>query len=147
MAQITELGSEVSLKWIHNVSYNVGPQAWNKRDDVLLVQHLLNKLLAPLGLTDKNGKLITAYLVRDGICGTNTQTAIWAYQNNVKNVRKLVGSVDGYVDPSNRSGWNNQGNQFTIVHMNRDHRQIYGRLMDDSELPAEVQAALRRGKK
>jgi hypothetical protein len=143
MAKITNLGNETDLKWIHNVSEAVGPGCWNKRDDVLLVQHALNKLLPHLEILGADGKPITAYLKRDGWFGPKTQAAILGYQNNVRK-RGGVITADGRISPANKSGWGPlTGNQFTIVHMNRDHRNIHGSMMQDSEFPPEVILALK----
>lgn len=143
MAKITNLGNEVDLRWIHNVSYAVGPGCSNSSDDVMMIQHLLNKVMPSLDIVAPNGKPITAYLKRDGIFGPKTHAAIAGYQNNLRS-RGKVASADGRIHPSNKSGWNAHGNQYTIVHLNRDHRNIYGRLADDAEFPPPVIAALKR---
>jgi len=144
MAQITELGNETDLKWIFNVSYSAGPRCPNHRDDVLLVQHLLNKLLPYVEMMDENGKRITTYLSRDGVCGPMTSGAIKAYQENLKSRKRMVWA-DGVISPSDNTGWTPiQGDQYTIVFMNRDHVKFYGKMPSDTEFPPEVVAALKR---
>ena len=144
MAQITELGDETDLKWIFNVSYAVGPRSPNRRDDVLMVQHIFNKLLPYVEFKGPDGSRITSYLSRDGICGPKTNAAILAYQQNLKS-RGSVVWVDGIIGSSNKSGWTPvHGDQYTIVFMNRDHVKFYGKMLSDTEFPAEVVAALKR---
>jgi hypothetical protein len=143
MAKITNLGGEVDLKWIHNVSHSVGPGCWNRKDDVQLVQHALNKLMPHFVILGKDGNRITTYLKRDGICGPKTEAAIRGYQDNLRTRGKVV-TADGRIDSANKSGWATMtGNQYTIVHINRDHRSIYGAMMQDLEFPPEVETALK----
>jgi hypothetical protein len=123
------------LAWIWNVSGTVSPRAYSQRPDVMLVQHALNTLLAPLHLKNDQGVEITSYLKRDGYIGPKTNAAIAAYQRSLRSRGFLV-KADNSIDPASRSGWTGDGNaQFTIVYLNRDHRNTYGKMMDDSDFP------------
>ena len=147
MARYFELsGNEVGINWLFNVSHPVGPKCANRRDDVMLVQHAINTLLPHLELKKPDGKTITAYLVRDGYFGRATREAIAAYQENLKARRKVVVG-DGIVEPSSKTGWTTTGNaQYTIVHLNRDHRDFHGAMMQEEQFPALLKSAIERNK-
>jgi hypothetical protein len=147
MARYFELsGDEVGIKWLFNVSYPVGPKCENRRDDVMLVQHAINTLLPHLDLKKPDGKTITSYLVRDGYFGRNTREAIVAYQENLKARHKHV-VRDGIVDPSSRSGWTTTGAaQYTIVYLNRDHRDFHGTMMQEEQFPDLLKSAIMNNK-
>jgi peptidoglycan hydrolase-like protein with peptidoglycan-binding domain len=139
-------GQGPGLAWIWNVSGPVSPRAYSRRPDVMLVQHALNTLLSPLGLKDDTGAPITSYLKRDGYIGPKTNEAIAAYQRNLRS-RGLLVKADGSVDPASRSGWTDDGNaQFTIVYLNREHRNIYGKMMEEKDFPELLQADIRMNK-
>src|SRR5579872_851616 len=103
MAHIKNLGGQTDLAWILNVDTSVGPNSYNRWDDVMLVQVFMNALLAPLGLRDPQGRPITSYLRLDGLFGRKTKDAILGYQNSARG-RGLVVAVDGIVSPSNATG-------------------------------------------
>jgi len=147
MAKYFELsGDEVGIKWLFNVSYAVGPKCENRRDDVMLVQHAINTLLPHLDLKKPDGKTITSYLVRDGYFGRNTREAIDAYQSNLKTRHRLV-IADGIVEPSSKNGWTTSGNaQYTIVYLNKDHRDFHGQMMQEEQFPALLKSAIERNK-
>lgn len=143
MARVMNLGDETDIKWIFNVTYAVGPGCTNRWDDVMLVQHALNTLLAAFELKDSRGRKITSYLKRDGLFGSRTAEAILGYQRQAKDVRKLVITVDGRVDPANHTGWTTHSQQqYTIVHLNRDHRNVHGRMMDEADFPTKLRTLL-----
>ena len=123
MAHIRNLGGETDLAWIFNVDTSVGLNCYNRWDDVMLVQVFLNTLLAPLNLRDPNGNLYKGYLVQDGICGSRTRGAILGYQKSALS-RGFVVATDSKISSSNATGWTNQNNQFTIVHINREFDHI-----------------------
>jgi hypothetical protein len=144
MAKIMPLGNETDIVWLFNVSYSVGPGCPNCRDDVLLVQHAINCVMAPLHLKNPKGELIVSYLHRDGIFGPRTAEAILAYQQSVKERGRYI-TVDGRVDSTPKSGWTRHGDaQYTIVYLNRDNRDINGKMMDEKDFPAELQRAIKR---
>jgi len=135
MAYIMNLGNETDIKWIFNVSFPVGPGCSNRPDDVQLVQHGINAIMAHLELFDDGGRPITSYLKRDGHFGPRTSAAIKAYQRNLKARRRVV-AADGRIDPSSRTGWTSHTqDQYTIVHLNRDHRNCHGRMMREADFP------------
>ncbi len=131
---------------ICNVSFGVGPKCSNFRDDVLLVQTLLNKILVSTNpLVGPDGKYVSQSLKLDGICGPKTSAAIWAYQNHLKTTRGVAVKVDGRVDSSNELGISpGTLNRFTIYLLNRDHRSIYRKELKDTDLPPALAEALRR---
>jgi peptidoglycan hydrolase-like protein with peptidoglycan-binding domain len=65
--------------------------------DVMLVQHALNTLMAPLHLKDDRGVEITSYLKRDGYIGPKTNAAIAAYQRSLRSRGFLV-NADSSID-------------------------------------------------
>ena len=143
MAHYMELGNETDLKWVFNVSFPVGPGASNRWDDVMLVQHALNAILPHYEIRDAKGRIISSYLKRDGLFGSRTAAAIVGYQNYVRSVRRKLISNDGRVDPAVPTGWTLHGeNQFTIVHLNRDHRNLHGRMMEEKDFPEKLRDVL-----
>lgn len=134
MARIRNLPSGVGIRWIFDVQFSVGPGDSNRCDDVQLVQHALNTLLAHLGLQRPNGSMIT-YLKRDGIFGPKTKEAILTYQKSVLASKRYI-TADGHVGPSSATGWTKSGSaQYSIVYLNRDHRDLYGKMMDENDFP------------
>jgi hypothetical protein len=112
----------------------------------MLVQHALNTLMSLLGLKDDKGAPITSYLKREGYIGPKTNELIAAYQRNLRSRGSLV-KADGSVDPAPRSGWTGHGNaQFMIVYLNREHRNVYGKMMGQNDFPQLLQADLRVNK-
>lgn len=141
MAKITNLGNETDIKWIFNVSTSVGPNGYNRGDDVMLVQHLLNTLLANLDIRNPKGVRITSYLTRDGLFGRLTKEAILGYQRNAQG-RGLQLTADGMVSSANATGWTKNNVQYTIVHMNRDHLRIFGKMADEGDFPKLLRQAI-----
>ncbi len=125
---------QTDLKWIWDLEFAVGPGCSNRADDVQLIQHVINTVSAGLGLTKPDGSVL-GYLKRDGLFGPKTKTAIQAYQDFRKASRVYI-TPDGMVSPSSATGWTADGKaQFTIVYLNRDHRKIHGRMMDEKDFP------------
>ena len=161
MARITDMPTGFHPIWIYDVSHSVGYKWFQYRDDVLLVQYALNKVIAKGKIRDLNGKPTQgplgpeypplAPLKVDGIYGSKTHAAVVTYQRG--------GSVlaDGEVDPVYEEIAKLKGDpvsaryltaftslpKFTMVRLNKDILELYGSMMDDDELPKEVQAALR----
>jgi hypothetical protein len=141
-----EIPSDVGAKWIWNVSRPVSPHAFSQRPDGMLVQHAINCLMAPLGLTDESGNPITSQLHRDGYLGPKTLALIQSYQRNLKSRGKFM-IADGSVDPAPPSGWTKDGNpQYTIIYLNREYRDIYKVMMEEKDFPELLQANLRMNK-
>ena len=144
MAHIKNLGGQTDLQWILNVDASVGPNCYNRWADVMLVQVFLNTLLAPLRLRDAKGREIKAYLGLDGLFGSKTTEAILGYQRNAQS-RGLVVAADSRISSSSSTGWTPQNNQYTIVHINRDYRKIYGKMLSETDLPAELRKVIPPG--
>lgn len=139
------LGNETDIKWIYNVSFPVGPGRANNQDDVMLVQHAINTLLTHFEIKNAKGGRITTYLKRDGIFGPRTAEAILGYQQHARDVRHLVITADGVVEPASHTGWTKHSNlQYTIVHLNRDHRKLYGKMMSEDDFPDKLRDALKK---
>ena len=141
MAHIRNLGGQTDIQWILNVDASVGPNCYNRWADVMLVQVFLNSLLAPLRLRNSQGNEIKTYLGLDGLFGTLTREAILGYQRNAQS-RGLVVAADGRISSSSSTGWTSQNNQYTIVHINRDYKKLYGKMLTEDELPAELRKVI-----
>lgn len=161
MARITNMPTGMFPVWIHDVSHPVGFKWFQYRDDVLLVQYALNKLIAKGKIRDLNGKptpgpLIAEYpplapLKVDGIFGRKTHAAVVIYQKGgsvladgeidpvYEQIAKLKGDP---ISPRYMTAWTSL-QRFTMVRLNKDILDSYGKMMDDNELPKEVQASLR----
>ena len=161
MARVTDMPAGMFPVWIYDVSHPVGYKWFQYRDDVLLVQYALNKIIAKGKIRDLSGKPTPgplgpeypplAPLKVDGIFGPKTHAAVVLYQRG--------GSVlaDGEVDPVYEQIAKLKGDpispryltaytsvpKFTMVRLNKDILDLYGSMMDDDDFPKEVQAALR----
>jgi len=144
MAFIHNMPDGVGIAWIYDVSFGVGPYARNHSADVQLVQHALNTLLAPLAIPGKDGQLIKTYLKRDGIYGPRTAAAIRGFQTRMQQLGFLI-ATDGRVDPSSADGWTRSGSQqYTIVYLNRQHRDVYGKMMDEEDFPEPLKSNVKK---
>ena len=147
--------------WIHDVTHPVSWKWFCYRDDVLLLQYALNKFMAKEKLLDFNGKPTIgpmgrewpplAPLAVDGIFGNKTHGALTAFQRNrcvavdgdADPVYKYIAGLGGDpVSPHNMQIMTSVYG-FTMFKLNSEILRLYGRLMDDTELPADVQTALR----
>jgi hypothetical protein len=161
MARITEMPAfMLTPVWIWDLDQQVGWGYANRRDDVMLVQVALNRVMKQLGLVDtrKKGNIgpmgpeypDLALLKTDGKLGTETQNAIIAYQ-------RLTGSSDGLVDPvhpllKNISGDPTGGQlmswmkiqQRTMYRLAKDHLRIHGRMMTENDFPPELRGTVAR---
>ena len=141
MARVRNMPDGVGVKWIFDLDFAVGPGCSNRADDVQLVQHALNTLLTHYDLRRPDGSQIT-YLKRDGLFGPKTAAAIASYQKARKAAGKLI-RPDGQVGPSSATGWSKDGAvQYTIVFLNRDHRDIYGRMMREQDFPEPLRSKI-----
>lgn len=147
MARITDMPTGMSPVWIYDVSHPVGFKWFQHRDDVLLVQYALNRLIAKGKVRDLKAKPTPgpigpeypslALLKVDGIFGPKTHAAVVNYQRG--------GSVlaDGEVDPVYQQISKLKGDpisprylttytslpRFTMVRLNKDIVDLYG--LDD----------------
>lgn len=146
MAYVMNLGDETDIKWMYNVAYPVGPRGSNRRDDVQLVQQAINIIHNTYVLYDDKGRTITADLKRDGLCGPKTIAAVAAYQRNLVSRNRVV-KPDGNVDPASYSGWTEHSNvQYTMVHLNRDVRDITGTMMREDDFPEPLRTVIKNGR-
>lgn len=163
MARITNMPSGMQPIWIHDVTHPVGLRWFNYRDDVKLVQHSLNKIMARLPLPDVGAKATPGPLMAtfpplppldvDGVFGKKSHAALLAFQkSSAFGSRSLF--ADGQVDPVYKylaEGGDPIGRglmiriqveSFTMFRMATTILGLYGRMMEDGELPPEVQVAL-----
>lgn len=171
MAQLTDMPPGFIPIQIIDVTTGVGAGRQNSRPDVLLVQFALNKIMAAPGgrgqLPDVSKPAVPspfgatarplAPLVVDGTFGRKTLAAIKAYQGaNISNTSALV--IDGGVDPVHKflttAGSDPIGgsalnvitkvSRFSIFKLNADILKLYGKVLQVSELPPEVQISIQR---
>jgi len=163
MARVTDMPRGVLPMWIHDVSHPVSWKWFQYRDDVMLVQYALNKVMAKEKILDFKGKSTpgpmgpeypaVAPLKVDGIYGPKTHAAVLNYQicgytvqadGDVDPVYKYVAGLAGDpISPRNLTIMTTYS-RFTMFKLNTDILRLYGKLMDDEELPQEVLAALRK---
>ena len=163
MARVTDMPRGVLPMWIHDVSHPVSWKWFQYRDDVMLVQYALNKVMAKEKILDFKGKSTpgpmgpeypaVGTLKVDGIYGPKTHAAVLNYQicsytvqadGDVDPVYKYVaGLTADPISPRNMTIMTTYS-RFTMFKLNTDILRLYGKLMDDEELPQEVLAALRK---
>src|SRR5689334_11821200 len=117
MAQILSLGME-DLPTIYNISYPVGPNMPNVRDDVLLVQTLMKmarfiRYAGGLGPVEASSQITV-----DGYFGKQTKRMIEAFETMVKDSHLFV-IADGAFEPSSDDGYTGKGIIYKIIHLNR----------------------------
>ncbi len=140
MAFVRNMPDGVGVAWIFDLSFPVGPGCRNHRADVQLVQHGINTLLLPMRICGDDGQPIRTYLKRDGLYGTHTAEAMWGFQQALANSGHYV-KVDGRFDPSSPTGWTNAGDaQYSIVYLNRNHRDVYGVMMKEEDFPEPLRS-------
>lgn len=161
MARITEMPRGIMPVWIHDVSHPVSWKWFQYRDDVMLVQYALNRVMAKEKILDFRGKSTPgplgpeyqpiAPLKVDGIYGPKSHAAVLNYQIGSRTVL-----ADGDVDPVYKYMAGLGGDpigaksmmimttysRLTMYKLNSDILRLYGSMMSDDELPPEVQAAL-----
>lgn len=161
MARITEMPRGITPVWIHDVSHPVSWKWFQYRDDVMLVQYALNRVMAKEKILDFRGKSTPgplgpeyqpiAPLKVDGIYGPKSHAAVLNYQIGSRTVL-----ADGDVDPVYKYMAGLGGDpigaksmmimttysRLTMYKLNSDILRLYGSMMSDDELPPEVQAAL-----
>jgi hypothetical protein len=140
MAFVHNMPEGVGIRWIYDISFAVGPSCRNHGADVQLVQHAINTLLLPMTICKDDGTPIIGYLKRDGLYGPRTAEAIRGFQRAVQRDRRYI-KADGRVDPSSPSGWTTDGTaQYTVVYLNRSHRDAYGVMMDEADFPEPLKS-------
>lgn len=163
MARITNMPRGVLPMWIHDVSHPVSWKWFQYRDDVMLVQYALNKVMAKNSIPDLKAKPAPgplgpeypplAPLKVDGIYGPKSHEAVLNYQRSRSAMladgdvdplyKYIAGMIPDPVSPRNLMILTNYS-RFTIFKLNEEILRLYGTLLHDEELPQEVQAALHK---
>jgi hypothetical protein len=133
-------------KVLYNVTMAVGPNAANRRDDVMLVQYMLKRIYerpkySNFTLSPQQGTMIV-----DGLFGPTTARWIRHFQTDVR----IAGGnilVDGRIDSDTESGISTiSETEYTIAFINyafRSHYpEIHAKMPTHPDVPAEVKAAL-----
>ncbi len=153
MARITSMPTFMLRPvWIWDLDQSVGWGRANMRDDVLLIQVMLNRVMRQLGLTDGRKRTDPwmgpdsahpdlAFLKTDSKFGPETHYAIRTYQAR-------GGTVDGAADTvypllQNPGSDPLNGQIMTtekvygrmIYRLNKDHLAIYKRMLDEKDFP------------
>jgi hypothetical protein len=146
MKLTTPLGSLGRLNYIYNVSCGVGPNLPNLREDVELVQILLNH--AGIGLTLSSGVPV-GYLNINGYLDEHTRYSLQRLEKTLRMHHKVFKS-DLHIHPSSHDGYTKSGEQYKIVHLNRmvqdsdDTGNRHRNLPYAAEIPAALKGALMR---
>ena len=145
MAVIFSINNGKKPVWIFNVSYAVGPNCMNKRDDVQLVQTLLNGLLPYMDMREPQprGPRATTYLALDGYFGPKTEARIRSYQF-------LYGDPDGRIDVSTHTGTHAASKDGLVAYfiwcLNKDYLNSYGRMPDEERFVEPLRTAVKTNK-
>ena len=100
------------LPVIYNITYPVGPNLPNVRDDVLLIQTLM-----------KFANFTSSESIEvDGLFGEQTRRMIEAFEVFVRE-RHLWLTADCVFEPSSNDGYTPQGVIYKIIHLNRFAKQ------------------------
>jgi hypothetical protein len=110
------------LPTIYNISYPVGPNMPNVRDDVLLIQTLMKmanfiRYAGGLGPVEPSSKITV-----DGYFGKQTKRMIEAFEAMVRE-KNLMIVADGVFEPSSDDGYTGKGIIYKIIHLNRFAKQ------------------------
>jgi hypothetical protein len=166
MAQITEMPHGIEPVWIYDVTHQIGIKWFSYKDDVKLLQYALNKIMAKVPLSDVSAKGTVGPMGReypplppldvDGIFGKKTHATLVQYQKTAVRgdmclmadgqadpVYKYLSGLGG--DPIGQRSITIMSNvtSLTMFKLNKDILKLYGKMMDDAELPPEVQVAVR----
>jgi hypothetical protein len=115
---------------IYNISYPVGPNMPNLRDDVLLIQTLM-----------KFSNFTSEWscsIQTDGWFGEQTKRMIDAFEVYVRE-RHLLLSADGIFEPSSNDGYTPKGVIYKIIHLNRFAKQATAFGSKYHEIPTDPQ--------
>lgn len=133
------------LPTIYNISYPVGPNMPNVRDDVLLIQTLM-KLANFTCKSDDNGSVEgSSRITVDGWFGEQTKKMIVAFEACVREKHLLL-AADGAFEPSSNNGYTPQGVIYKIIHLNRFAKQTatLGNKYDEIPSDPETHPMLRQ---
>lgn len=137
------------LPSIYNISFPVGENMPNVRDDVLLVQTLMKmanftRNSPGLGPVEGSSKITV-----DGYFGDQTKRMIKAFEVLIRDANLLLIS-DGVFEPSSVDGYTGKGVLYKIIHLNRRAKNAtafgnaYNQIPDNPETHAILRAALAR---
>lgn len=136
MACTQKLGFS-DLPSIYNITFPVGPNMPNVRDDVLLVQTLMK--LANFSDGVGHGLFEASRSIKvDGWFGDQTKRMIEAFELHIRE-RHLLLIADGVFEPSSNDGYTAKGFIYKIIHLNRFAKQAasfgdeYNRIPTDAE--------------
>lgn len=140
---------EIDLPSAYNISYPVGLNMSNMRDDVMLVQALMRlanfcRFSGALGPVEASRNIKV-----DGYFGPQTKRMITAFEAHVRDTRRLLIS-DGVFEPSPRDGYTRSGIFYKIIYLNRDAKaaspfgNLYNELPTNPETPAILRGSLTR---
>ena len=106
------------LPTIYNISYPVGPNMPNVRDDVLLIQTLMKianfiRYVPGMGPVESSSQITI-----DGYFGKQTKRMIEAFEKMVTDSHLLI-IADGVFEPSSDDGYTGKGIIYKIIHLNR----------------------------
>ena len=121
MAQIMNLGME-DLPTIYNISYPVGPNMPNVRDDVLLIQTLMKLANFTRNHPGHGPVEASSKITIDGYFGPQTKRMTEAFETMVKESHLLI-IADGVFEPSSDDGYTGKGIIYKIIHLNRFAKQ------------------------
>jgi hypothetical protein len=135
MACIQHLGFS-DLPTIYNISYPVGPNMPNVRDDVLLIQTLM-KLANFTTRSDEDNSVEASNSINvDGWFSEQTKRMIEAFEGCVREKHLLL-AADGLFEPSSNNGYNSQGVIYKIIHLNRLAKQTAACGNKYNEIPTD----------
>lgn len=126
----------LDLPTIYNISYPVGPNMPNLRDDVLLVQTLMK--LANFSSKSKDHDVIemSSNVKIDGWFGEQTKLMIEAFELCVRDEHLFL-AADGIIEPSSSNGYTPQGIIYKIIHLNRFAKQATAFGSKYNEIPTD----------
>ena len=103
---------------IYNLTFPVGPDRPNVRDDVLLVQTLMKLANFSCGDKSHNSAETSKSIEVDGRFGEQTKRMIEAFESVVREKHLLL-VADGVIVPSSNDGYTTQGVVYKIIHLNQ----------------------------
>jgi hypothetical protein len=110
------------LPTIYNITYPVGPNMPNVRDDVLLIQTLIKLADFTRQSHDHGSVVVSSDIMVDGLFGEQTKRMIEAFETCVREKHLLL-AADGVFKPSSNNGYTVQGVIYKIIHLNRFAKQ------------------------
>lgn len=103
---------------IYNITFPVGPDMPNVRDDVLLVQTLMKLANFTCSYEGQGSVKRSRSIDVDGWFGEQTQWMIEAFEIFVREKHLLL-VADGVIEPASNVGYTAQGIIYKIIHLNQ----------------------------